>query len=100
LTPPRHKTRLAQLNSLLAHDNSLLARRVTFSLSDGAAHPAAEFLSAPCSDFEAAVKWQTLAVRLVRQHVPSLLKNKADRLRGVDFEDRLAFYKSKRPLRE
>jgi tetratricopeptide (TPR) repeat protein len=64
-------------------------------------------LAAACAetgDFSAAVKWQTLAVRLVRQNVPSLLKSKAEHYlgakRGVDFEDRLTFYKTKRPLRE
>jgi tetratricopeptide (TPR) repeat protein len=55
-------------------------------------------------DYAAAIKWQTQAIKLVRQNVPSLLQNKAvsfgGGLRGVGFEDRLGFYKSKRPTRE
>ena len=58
---------------------------------------------AETGDFPAAVRWQTLAVKLVRQRFPSALQKTAVSLagrRGVGFEDRLAFYKSKKPLRE
>jgi tetratricopeptide (TPR) repeat protein len=57
---------------------------------------------AESGDFQAAVKWQTQAIRLVRQNVPSALleaQNVAGR-RGVGFENRLSFYMSKRPTRE
>jgi len=63
-------------------------------------------LAAACAeagDFPAAVKWQTLAIELVRQNRPSLLQQKAENSggnRGVGFEDRLAFYKSKKTARE
>jgi len=63
-------------------------------------------LAAACAetgDFAAAVKWQALAIELVRQNVPSLLQQKAENFggqRGVGFEDRLAFYKSKKTVRE
>jgi len=58
---------------------------------------------AETGDFAAAIKWQTLAITLVRQNVPSLLQQKAENFggrRGVGFEDRLAFYKSKKTVRE
>ena len=58
--------------------------------------------SAEAGDFTAAVKWQSQAIKLVRQNVRSLLQQKAvssGGLRGVGFEDRLAFYKSKKPTR-
>ena len=51
----------------------------------------------------AAIKWQTQAITLIRQNVPSLLQQKAASFggrRGVGFEDRLVFYKSKKPTRE
>lgn len=62
-------------------------------------------LAAACAesgDFEAAVKRQTQAIRLLRQNVPSALLKAQDVTgrRGVGFDDRLAFYKSKKPTRE
>ena len=62
-------------------------------------------LAAACAesgDFPAAVNWQTQAIRLVRRNVPSALLRAQDveGRRGVGFDDRLAFYKSKRPTRE
>ncbi len=63
-------------------------------------------LAAACAevgDFASAIKWQTQAVKLVRQNVRSLLQQRAissGGRRGVGFEDRLAFYKSKKPTRE
>jgi tetratricopeptide (TPR) repeat protein len=62
-------------------------------------------LAAACAesgDFQSAVKWQTQAIRLVRQNVPSALLRAQDvgGRRGVGFDDRLAFYKSKKPTRE
>jgi tetratricopeptide (TPR) repeat protein len=62
-------------------------------------------LAAACAearDFAAAIKWQTQALRLSRQATDSILlraQNVGGR-RGVGFEDRLAFYKSKKPTRE
>jgi tetratricopeptide (TPR) repeat protein len=59
--------------------------------------------SAEVGDFAAAVKWQTQAIKLVRQNVDSFLQKKATSSggqRGVGFDDRLAFYKSKKPTRE
>jgi tetratricopeptide (TPR) repeat protein len=60
---------------------------------------------AETGDFPAAIRWQTLAIKLVRQRFPSALQRKAismggGRGAGVGFEDRLAFYKSKKPVRE
>ena len=60
---------------------------------------------AETGDFPAAVSWQSLAIKLVRQRFPSALQKKAvsaggGRGVGVGFEDRLAFYKSKKPIRE
>jgi tetratricopeptide (TPR) repeat protein len=65
-------------------------------------------LAAACAetgDFASAVRWQNLAIKLVRQRFPSALQRKAvsmggGRGAGVGFEDRLAFYKSKKPIRE
>jgi tetratricopeptide (TPR) repeat protein len=65
-------------------------------------------LAAACAetgDFASAVRWQNLAIKLVRQRFPSALQKKAvsmggGRGAGVGFEDRLAFYKSKKPIRE
>ncbi len=61
--------------------------------------------SAETGDFPSAIRWQTLAIKLVRQRFPSALQKKAvsmggGRGAGVGFEDRLAFYKSKKPIRE
>jgi tetratricopeptide (TPR) repeat protein len=58
---------------------------------------------AEVGDFASAVKWQTEAIKLVRQNVCSLLQQKAVSTggsKGVGFDDRLAFYKSKKPTRE
>jgi tetratricopeptide (TPR) repeat protein len=59
---------------------------------------------AEAGDFSAAVKWQTQALKLIRQRAPSLLQQKAASSgggqRGIGFEDRLSFYKSKKPTRE
>ena len=58
---------------------------------------------AELGDFAAAMKWQTQAIALMRQNVPSELQQKAISFggrRGFGFEDRLAFYKSKKPIRE
>jgi tetratricopeptide (TPR) repeat protein len=63
-------------------------------------------LAAACAevgDYDAAIKWQTQAIKLVRQNVHSMLQQKATSFgghRGIGFEDRLVFYKSKRPTRE
>jgi tetratricopeptide (TPR) repeat protein len=62
-------------------------------------------LAAACAetgDFASAVKWQTQAIALVRQNVPSALRGPMDLglRRGIGFEDRLAFYKSRKPTRE
>jgi hypothetical protein len=65
-------------------------------------------LAAACAetgDFASAVRWQNLAIKLVKQRFPSALQKKAvsmggGRGAGVGFEDRLAFYKSKKPIRE
>lgn len=57
---------------------------------------------AEAGDYDSAVKWQKQAIELIRKDVPSTLKramNYGGR-RGVGFEDRLAFYKGKRPTRE
>ncbi len=57
---------------------------------------------AEAGNFESAVNLQIQAIRLVRQNVPSLLlKAQNDGVRrSVGFEDRLAFYKSRKPTRE
>ena len=64
-------------------------------------------LAAACAEigeFTAAVRWQTEAIKLIRQRAPSLLLQKAASSgggqRGLGFEDRLSFYKSKKPTRE
>jgi tetratricopeptide (TPR) repeat protein len=63
-------------------------------------------LAAACAEkgeYDVAIKWQNQAIKLVRQNVPSLLQQKAANFggrRGIGFEDRLVFYKSKRPTRE
>ena len=61
--------------------------------------------AAETGDFQSAVRWQNLAITLVRQGFVSALQKKAismggGRGIGVGFEDRLAFYKSKKPTRE
>ena len=60
--------------------------------------------SAEVGDFESAVRWQTLAIKLVRQRYASALQAKAissgGGRAGVGFDDRLAFYKGKKPIRE
>ncbi len=68
---------------------------------------ALDTLAAACAevgDFTAAIKWQTEALKLIRQNAPSLLQQKASSSgggrRGVGFEDRLSFYKSRKPTRE
>ena len=69
---------------------------------------AIDTLAAACAeagDFQSAVDWQNLAIKLIRQRYPSALQRKAismggGRGAGVGFEDRLAFYKSKKPVRE
>jgi tetratricopeptide (TPR) repeat protein len=69
---------------------------------------AIDTLAAACAelgDFAAAIKWQTQALKLVRQNAPSLLQKRAlspgsGGRQGVGFEDRLSFYKSKKPTRE
>jgi tetratricopeptide (TPR) repeat protein len=58
---------------------------------------------AEVGDYDAAIKWQIQAMTLIRQNVPSLLQQKAVTFggrRGIGFEDRLVFYKSKKPTRE
>jgi tetratricopeptide (TPR) repeat protein len=58
---------------------------------------------AEVGDYDAAIKWQTQAITLTRQNLPSLLQQKATSFggrRGIGFEDRLSFYKSKKPTRE
>jgi tetratricopeptide (TPR) repeat protein len=57
---------------------------------------------AETGDFPSAVRWQSRAIQLLRQNVPSVLKRAMDfgGRRGVSFDDRLAFYKRKRPCRE
>jgi tetratricopeptide (TPR) repeat protein len=57
---------------------------------------------AETGDFQAAVQWQTKAIGLLRQNVPSALQRAMDfgGRRGVGFEGRLAFYKGKKPCRE
>ncbi|MHB1555951.1 MAG: tetratricopeptide repeat protein [Isosphaeraceae bacterium] len=62
-------------------------------------------LAAACAeigDYDSAVKWQTKAIDLIRKDVPSTLKRAMNfgGRRGVGFEDRLAFYKGKKPTRE
>lgn len=57
---------------------------------------------AEVGDFESAVKWQSEAIRRLADNAPSLLQKSMDfnGRKGVQFEDRLAFYKSKKPTRE
>jgi tetratricopeptide (TPR) repeat protein len=57
---------------------------------------------AETGDYATAIQWQTRAIGLLRQNVPSTLQRAMDfgGRRGVGFEGRLAFYKGKRPCRE
>jgi tetratricopeptide (TPR) repeat protein len=57
---------------------------------------------AEAGDYPSAVRWQTKAVEMMRKSVTSSLKRSMEfgGRRGVGFEDRLAFYKRKRPARE
>jgi len=62
-------------------------------------------LAAACAeneDFQNAIKWQTRAIQRLRQKAPSILQRAMDfgGRKGVGFDDRLAFYKSRRPTRE
>lgn len=62
-------------------------------------------LAAACAenqDFANAIKWQSRAIERLRQNAPSFLLRAMDYggRRGVGFEDRLAFYKSRKPTRE
>ncbi len=63
-------------------------------------------LAAACAetdDYDAAIKWQSQAIKLIRQNVKSPLQQKAVNFggrRGIGFDDRLGFYKSKKPTRE
>jgi tetratricopeptide (TPR) repeat protein len=63
-------------------------------------------LAAACAendDFPNAVKWQIRAIERLRQKkAPSILQRAMDfgGRKGVGFDDRLAFYKSRRPARE
>ncbi len=57
---------------------------------------------AEAGDYDSAVKWQKKAIELLRKDVPSTLKRAMNfgGRRGVGFEDRLAFYKGRKPTRE
>jgi tetratricopeptide (TPR) repeat protein len=57
---------------------------------------------AEIGDYPLAVQWQNKAIELLRNNVPSVLQRTlyVGGRRGVGFEDRLAFYKRKRPCRE
>ncbi len=57
---------------------------------------------AEVGDFESAVKWQSEAIKLLAMDAPSTLRRSIDYggRKGVQFEDRLVFYKSKKPTRE
>lgn len=57
---------------------------------------------AEAGDYDSAVKWEKKAIDLLRKDVPSTLKRAMNfgGRRGVGFDDRLAFYKGKRPTRE
>ncbi len=62
-------------------------------------------LAAACAendDYRNAVKWQTRAIERLRQKAPSILQRAMEfgGRRGVGFDDRLAFYKSRKPTRE
>jgi hypothetical protein len=53
-------------------------------------------------DFESALKWQLEAIKRLADGAPSLMQRTMDYggRKGVQFDDRLAFYKSKKPTRE
>ena len=57
---------------------------------------------AELGDYQSAVKWQRHAIALLAQDAPSLLQRSMNfgGRKGVQFEDRLVFYKSKKPTRE
>ena len=58
---------------------------------------------AETGDFAAAIKWQNEAIKLINQHVPSVLLQRAQSFggqRGLGFIDRLAYYKSRKTIRE
>jgi tetratricopeptide (TPR) repeat protein len=57
---------------------------------------------AEAGDYQSAVEWQKKAIALARKEVTSPMQRamNAGGRRGVGFEDRLAFYKRKRPARE
>jgi tetratricopeptide (TPR) repeat protein len=57
---------------------------------------------AEVGDFEAALKWQLEAIKRLADGAPSLMQRTMDYggRKGVQFDDRLAFYKSKKPTRE
>jgi tetratricopeptide (TPR) repeat protein len=57
---------------------------------------------AETGDFASAVKWQTQAIERLGQGAPSLLQKTMNfgGRKGVQFEDRLIFYKSKKTVRE
>jgi len=62
-------------------------------------------LAAACAendDFPNAIKWQTRAIQRLRQKAPSILQRAMDfgGRKGIGFDDRLAFYKSRKPTRE
>jgi tetratricopeptide (TPR) repeat protein len=62
-------------------------------------------LAAACAeseDFASAIKWQNRAIERLRQNASSVLLRAMDYggRKGVGFEDRLAFYKSRKPTRE
>jgi tetratricopeptide (TPR) repeat protein len=58
---------------------------------------------AETGDFPAAIKWQNEAMKLIRQNVPSVLQKRAQSFggqRGLGFDDRLAYYQSRKTIRE
>lgn len=57
---------------------------------------------AEAGDYKSAVAWQTKAIALFRKEATSALKRSMDfgGRRGIGFDDRLAFYKRRRPARE
>ena len=57
---------------------------------------------AEVGDYDAAVKWQNEAIKRLAQDAPSRLRTSMNfnGFKGVQFEDRLIFYKSKKPTRE
>ena len=57
---------------------------------------------AELGDYQSAVTWQRHAIALLAQDAPSVLQRSMNfgGRKGVQFEDRLIFYKSKKPTRE